>query len=91
MDADRFATRPSARPDPHSAPGPGTVNAALRAEALRQLRGQQRDWARLLATRDPDLIAAAARAGFTDGLDLLREAGEDVPSWLSRRGSLVET
>ena len=86
MDADRFATRTSARPDPHAAPGPRTVNAALRAEALRQLHWQQRDWARILATRDPDLIAAAARTGFTDGLDLLREAGADVPSWLYRRG-----
>ena len=91
MDTDRFAPRPSARPDPHSAPGPGTGNTALRAEALRQLRGQQRDWTRIRATRDPDLIAAAARVGFTDELDLLREAGEDIPSWLSRRGSLVET
>jgi hypothetical protein len=89
MDADRFATRVLSRPDPQGGPGPGTVNATLRAEALRQLRWQQREWTRILATKDPGLIAVAARAGFTDGLDLLREAGEDVPSWLSRRGSPV--
>jgi hypothetical protein len=91
MDADRFATGGPTRPDPHAAPGPGTVNATLRTEALRQLRWQQREWTRILATQAPDLIAAAARAGFTDGLDLLRKAGEDVPSWLYRRGALVET
>ncbi len=89
MDAERFATRTSARPDSHDDPGPGSVNAALRAEALRQLRWQQRAWGRLLAPHAPGtlpLIAAADPAGFTDSLDLLREAGEDVPSWLYRRG-----
>ena len=91
MDADRVATRGPTRPDPHAAPGPSTVNAALRAEALHQLRWQQREWTRILATDAPDLIAAAAKAGFTDGLDGLREAGEDVPSWLYQRGALVET
>jgi hypothetical protein len=89
MDADHFATRGPTRPDPHGAPGPGTVNAALRAEALRQWRWQQREWTRILATNESGLIAVAARAGFADGLDLLREAGEDVPSWLYRRGSPV--
>jgi hypothetical protein len=93
MDADRFATRGLTRPDPHGGPdlGPGnaTLNTTLRAEALRQLRWLQREWTRILATKDPGLIAVAARAGFTDGLDVLREAGEDVPSWLYRRGSPV--
>ena len=91
MDADRVAARGPTRPDSHGSPGSGTVNAALRAEALRQLRWQQQAWTRILATDAPDFIAAAAQAGFTDGLDALREAGEDVPSWLYQRGALVET
>jgi hypothetical protein len=80
MDVDRFATRPR------------EVNAAARALALRQLRWQQREWARNLATHAPGtpcLIASADRARITGGLDLLREAGEDIPSWLYQRGSLV--
>jgi hypothetical protein len=79
MAADRFVTRPR------------EVNAAARALALRQLRWQQREWARLLATPAPGTpcrIAPADRARFTDCLDLLRAAGEDVPSWLSQRGAL---
>jgi hypothetical protein len=91
MDADRFATRVRTPPDPHDGPGSATVSTALRAEALRQLHWQQGEWTRILATSDPGLIAVAARAGFTDALDLLREAGEDVPSWLYRRGSSVHT
>ncbi len=90
MDTDRFATRTSARLDPHGDPAFRRVNTALRAEALRQLRWQQREWERLLAPHAPGtlpLIAFADPTGFTQGLDLLREAGEDVPSWLYRRGA----
>jgi hypothetical protein len=44
MHPDRFATRTSARPDPPGGLGLRRVNAALRTEALRQLRRQQRSW-----------------------------------------------
>ncbi len=62
MPTDRSATLTSARFDAHAGPAPGTVNAALRAEALRQLRWQQREWARVLATHPvgtPCLVAPA--------------------------------
>ena len=36
----------------------------------------------------PCLIAATERAKLNDSLDLLQEAGEDVPPQLYRRGSL---
>ena len=94
MDADRLDTLALARSDAPPTSTFHAVNAALRAEALRQLHWQHREWTRCLATHapgTPPLIASAAPAGFTDGLDLLREAGEDVPSWLYRRGALVET
>jgi hypothetical protein len=94
MDADHVAPRTRTRPDLPGSPGSGKENTLLRAEALRQLRWHQRKWARILAAHAPGtpvLIASADPAGFTDGLDLLREAGEDVPSWLSHRGSLVRT
>jgi hypothetical protein len=67
---------------------------ALRAEALRQLRGQLREWQRVPAmhtTGTPCLVVASERAKLHDSLDLLRTAGEDVPLWLYRRGSLVRT
>jgi hypothetical protein len=57
---------------------------ALRAEAVRQVRWLQRAWARTLTTHTagaPGLIGPTARAGRTDGTDLLRQMGEDVPSW----------
>jgi hypothetical protein len=90
----RVATLMSDRPDPHGSPALRTTNAALRAKALRQLRGQQREWTRLLATHPPStppLITIAAPAGFTTGLDLLREAGDAVPSWLYRLGARQRT
>jgi hypothetical protein len=62
--------------------------AALRTEALRQLRWQQQTWARILTRHEPGtpcLVASAERAG----LDVLREAGEDVPSRFYRRRSLA--
>jgi hypothetical protein len=37
----------------------------------------------------PCLVASADRTGLHDGLDLLREAGEEVPARLYRRGSRV--
>ena len=88
MHADRVDTRTSARPDSHGDPGSRTVNAAV----VRQLRWQQREWAHILATHapgTPDLVASADRAELNDALDVLREAGEDVPARLSRRGSLA--
>jgi hypothetical protein len=94
MQPARFATLTSARPDPPGGLGLRTTNAALRAEALHQLRWQQREWGRLLATHAPStlpLIAFADPAGFTVGLDLLREAGDDVPSWLYRLGARERT
>jgi hypothetical protein len=77
-------------------PGPDvrTSKVLLRAEALRQLHWQQRAWARVLAAHTPGtpcLIASTERAGLHDGLDLLRAAGEDVPSRLYHHGSLVRT
>jgi hypothetical protein len=69
-------------------------NALLRTEAVRQLRWQQRHWAQTLATHAPGtpcLVPSADQAGLTDGLDLLRAAGEDIPAWLYQRGSLLRT
>jgi hypothetical protein len=70
--------------------GPG----ALRAEALRQLRWQQRALARTHTTQTPGtpyLDVPAARAGLTDGPDVLRQAGEDVPSWFDHDRSMLWT
>jgi hypothetical protein len=94
MEATRFETLTSARHDVPPGPDFRAGNALLRTEAVRQLRWQQRDWARILARHAPGtpcLIPSAGRAGLTDGLDLLREAGEDVPARLYQRGSLVRT
>jgi hypothetical protein len=54
------------------------VNTALRAEALRRLHWQQREWQCRLATHPPGAprLVPAHRAGLDDCLDLLREAGE---------------
>ena len=94
MDTDHF--KPLARLTPawHNTgcdSGVGVCHGARRSEALRQLRWQQQEWERVLAAHTagtPCLVAASQWAGLTDGLDLLRQAGEDVPSWLYRRGSL---
>jgi hypothetical protein len=94
MVTDRVATRPLTRPNLHGGPGFRKVNAALRVEALRQLRWQQREWAHRVATHAPDttfLIASADRTGLNNVLDLLREAGEDVPPRFYQRGSLILT
>ena len=69
------------------------ISPQLRAEALHQLRWQQQEWQRILATHPagtPCLVAPADRAGLNDGLDLLRKAGEDVPQRFYQRGSLVQ-
>jgi hypothetical protein len=89
-------TRTIDMPRPDAPPDPGSPHeaAALRAEALRQLRWQQQEWQRRLAAHRPGtpcLVAPRERARFHESLDLLRKAGEDVPSWLYRSGSLVRT
>jgi hypothetical protein len=97
MDIDHF--EPPARPTPpqHETDSDSSARAgrrALRAGALRQLLWQQREWERVLAahtTGTPCLVAASERANLHDSLDLLRQAREDVPSWLYGRGSLVRT
>jgi hypothetical protein len=92
MTGDRVDTLTPFRADAHAGLGFRDGNAMLRAEALRQLHWQQRDWMRILATHAPGtpcLVAATNNVGINDGLDLLREAGEEVPARLYRRGSLV--
>jgi len=90
----RFDISMSTPPDTLPTPTFGDVNAALRAEALRQLHWQQREWERHLAMHPPGapcLISLVHRAGLNNGLDLLREAGEHIPPWLRQRGSIVRT
>jgi hypothetical protein len=80
-----------ARHDTGCDAGVGARHGALRAEVRRPLRWQQQAWERLLAAHTagtPCLVPASQWAGLTDGIDLRRQAGEDVPSWLYRRGSL---
>jgi hypothetical protein len=58
------------------------------------LRWQQQEWERRLAAHTAGmrcLVAPRERARFHESLDVRRKAGEDVPSWLYRRGSLVRT
>jgi hypothetical protein len=69
-------------------------NGALRAEALRQLRWQQRALARALTIHTPGtpyLVVPAARAGVNDGPDWLWQAGDNVPSWFDQGRSLLWT
>jgi hypothetical protein len=57
---------------------------AVRAEAVRQLHWLQRAWARTRTTQTPGApgsIGSTARARRTDGTDVHRQMGEDVPSW----------
>jgi hypothetical protein len=94
MPTDHFQTPTLAH---HHAP-PGRIRredpAMLRAEALRQLRWQQGVWLSILAAHAPGtpcLVAFTESAGLHSGLDLLRRAGEDVPSRFYRRGAYVQT
>src|SRR5688500_4646592 len=69
-------------------------HGALRAEARRQLRWQQRALARTRTTPTlgtPYLVVPAARAGLAEVPDWLRQAGEEVPSWFDHGRSLVWT
>jgi hypothetical protein len=71
-----------------------TQRAALRAEALRQLRWQQGQWARILATHPPGTpcrVAATEQARIIDSLVVLQEAGEDIPRSLFPCGSRVRS
>ena len=94
MQRHRVTLKGSARHDASGDLDADRNNAALQAEALRQLRWQRGEWMRLLATHAPGtpcLVAARERAKLTDSLALLREAGEDLPPQLAPRGSLVRT
>ena len=85
----------SARPGDSLEPpasGRHTNAAALRDEAVRQLRWQQQHWERLLARHPPGtpcVVPLAERITLHDSLDLLRQAGEDIPERLYHRGSLI--
>jgi hypothetical protein len=96
MDTGHF--EPDARlPALHDTPcdsSAGSGYTALRAEAIRQLRCQLGAWACVPAvhpTGTPCLVAASERAKLHASLDLLRRAGEEVPSWLYRTEPLVRT
>ncbi len=85
-------TPPVAAPSP--VPGAQPDPGALRAEAVRQLHWQQQTGERRLASHPPGqpcLVPLAERALLHESLDLLRHAGEPVPSCLYRRGSLMRT
>ena len=79
MDGTRFDPLTLARPDGGSAPVFHEDTVLPRAEVLRRLRWQQREWARMLATHGldtPCLVAPGDGPGLNDTLDLLQEAGE---------------
>jgi hypothetical protein len=65
---------------------------AVRAEAVRQLHWLLRAWARTRSTQTPGApgsIGPTVRARRTDGTDVHRQMGEDVPSWFDEGGSRV--
>jgi hypothetical protein len=65
---------------------------AVRAEAGRQLHWLLRAWARTRITQTPGApgsIGPTVRARRTDGTDVHRQMGEDVPSWFDEGGSRV--
>ena len=65
---------------------------AVRAEAVRQVHWLQRAWARTRTTQTPGApgsIGSTVRARRTDGTDVHRQMGEDVPSWFDEGGSRV--
>ena len=97
MDTDHFEPLARLTPALHDTDCDSGVRAgdgALRDEAPRQLRWQQ--WA-LVRTRttptpgSPYLVVPGARAGLTEGPDVLWQAGEDVPSWVDQGRSLELT
>jgi hypothetical protein len=66
--------------------------AELRAEVLRQLRWQQQQWQQVIAQappRAPVLTSPQDREWFHGCLDVLRDAGEEVPQTFYRRGSVI--
>ena len=66
--------------------------AQLRTEALRQLRWQQQQWQQIIAQAPPGapvLASPEARTWFHSCLDMLRDAGEEVPQALYRHGSII--
>jgi hypothetical protein len=83
MDAGRFATRVLTRLDPHGGPDRGTVNATLRADALRQLRWRQREWTRILATKDPcrPPSSGTIRLSDTSRLPTVAAKSPPPPDW----------
>ena len=94
MGGTRFDSRTFARPDARSDPVFHEDTVLPRAEVLRRLRWQQREWARMLATHGvgtPCLIAPGDGPGLNDTLDLLRAAGEYAPARFYRRESLART
>jgi hypothetical protein len=94
MDGTRFDPLTLARPDGGSAPVFHEDTVLPRAEVLRRLRWQQREWARMLATHGldtPCLVAPGDGPGLNDTLDLLQEAGEYVPARFYRRELLART
>jgi hypothetical protein len=97
MDTDHFQPLARLTPALHETGCDSGVRArdgALRAEARRQLRWQQRALARTRTTPTPGtryLVVPATRAGLTDGPDVLRPASADVPSWFDQGRSLVWT
>jgi hypothetical protein len=97
MDTDYFEPRARLTPARHETGCDAGVRAghgALRLEALRQLRWQQRALARILTTHTratPSLVVPAARAGLTFDPDVLRRAGADVPAWFDQGRSLLWT
>jgi hypothetical protein len=94
MGGNRFDSFTFARHDARPSPGSSTANVLRRAEVLRVLRREQRRWASILATHVPGtpcLASSADRAGFNSALDLLQEAGANVPSGLYQRGLPVRT
>ena len=97
MDTDHFEPLARLTPARHETgcdAGVGAGPGALRLEALRQLRWQQRALARTRTTHTrgtPSLVGPAARAGLTVDPDVLRRAGADVPAWFDQGRSLLWT
>ena len=66
--------------------------AQVRAEVLRQLRWQQQQWQQMIAQAPPGAPVRTSphdREWFHGCLDVLRDAGEEVPQVFYRRGSVI--